>query len=318
MTLNTPVLPAAAIAMIWAAAVAREQRFRSGAAAVRVDVLVTNGKHAVRGLTGEDFEVRDNNVVQRVEQIEVDRLRLNLICVFDTSGSVAGSHLVTLVDTGRALVDALQPADRVALLSFASRIRLQARLTADRSEITRAIGTLEARGTTSLRDAALAGLALRESDPGRTLLLLFSDGADTSSWLPASRVLEAAKHTDVVVYPVALRPSTVPFTTTSPFVVWRPPGNPFGSQTPPKVTITTTISDTFLQSLAEETAGRVMYADSDRDLKQAFVSTLSEFRERYVLTFAPHGVAAGGWHTLTVRLKGRNAKVTARRGYFAQ
>ena len=85
--------------------------------------------------------------------------------------------------------------DRVALLSFSSRIRLLAPLTPSRQRIGAALARLEAAGTTSLRDAAFAGVALREEDPGRTVMLLFSDGADTSSWLGAARVIETAKRT---------------------------------------------------------------------------------------------------------------------------
>ena len=56
--------------------------------------------------------------------------------------------------------------DRVALLSFSTRVRFLAPLTASRQQIRGALATLEAHGATSLRDAAFAGLALREADPG--------------------------------------------------------------------------------------------------------------------------------------------------------
>jgi VWFA-related protein len=187
--------------------------------------------------------------------------------------------------------------------------------------VLRGLDAIEASGMTSLRDAAFAGLALREADPGRTLLLLFSDGADTSSWLPASKVLEAAKRTDVVVYPVALaeRPQTV-ITGTSPQLT-----GGFASQATVGRTniesftvIKTASSSRFLDDLADETGGRVVRVESDKDLQATFVATLAEFRERYMLTYVPTGVPSGGWHPLTVKLKGKRGTVTARRGYFAE
>ena len=68
---------------------ATAQSFRSGTLGVRVDVLVTNGQQLVRGLDAGDFELRDNGVVQSVSEVEIERIPLNLILVFDTSTSVA-------------------------------------------------------------------------------------------------------------------------------------------------------------------------------------------------------------------------------------
>jgi Ca-activated chloride channel family protein len=310
-----------AAGLVCAGALAHAQRFTSQADAVRVDVLVMDGRKAVRGLTAADFEIRDNNVVQTVRQVEVERLPLNVICVFDTSGSVAGPRLDNLLLAGHALLDGLQPRDRVALLTFANRVSLQSTLTGDHERIWGAMALLQANGTTSLRDAAFAGLALRESDPGRTLLLLFSDGADTSSWLPAARVIEAAKRTDVVVYPVALpdRIVTTMTMTGRGRITGSDLSGPANSRPiPSNVTVRFDNSSRFLDDLADETGGRVVRVESDRDLRATFVSTLTEFRDRYVLMYAPTGVAQKGWHQLTVRLKGKKGTVTARRGYFAQ
>jgi hypothetical protein len=43
-----------------------------------------------------------------------------------------------------------------------------------------------------------------ESDVGRSLMIVFSDGVDTRSWLEADAVLEIAKRGDVVVYGVGV------------------------------------------------------------------------------------------------------------------
>ena len=162
---------------------AKAQQFKSRAVGVRVDVLVTNGQQLVKGLDAGDFELRDNGIVQSVSEIEIERMPLNLILVFDTSSSVAGQRMHFLLQAGEALLDQLRAQDRVALLSFSSRVRLLAALTPSRQQIRGALSTLEAKGATSVRDAAFAGLALREDDPGRSLVLIFSDGEDTASWL---------------------------------------------------------------------------------------------------------------------------------------
>ena len=287
------------------------QKFRSGTIGVRVDVLVTRGQELVRGLDAGDFELRDEGVPQTVSQIEVEQIPLNLILAFDTSGSVAGERMHSLVQAGDALLEQLRPEDRVALLSFATRVRLLAPLTPSRQQIHGAFTTLAAKGATSLRDAAFAALALRESDPGRTLVLIFSDGADTASWLHASAVIEAAKRTDAVVYAVAITEQRYVYTMTSR------PGAGRSAITQSRV-IPVEEAGKFLDHLTEETGGRVLFANSNKDLRATLTQTLSEFRDRYVLSYTPTGVSPTGWHRLDVKLKAKSGSVTARRGYFAE
>ena len=288
---------------------AAAQQFKSGTVGVRVDVLVTNGQQLVRGLQASDFELRDEGVLQALTQVDVEEIPLNLILVFDTSGSMAGQRMRALLDASGSLLDGLRERDRVALLSFSSRVRLLAPLTPSRQQIRGALAILTARGATSLRDAAFAGLALREADPGRTLLLIFSDGADTSSWLKAPAVLESARRTDAVVYGIGI---AVPQYSTS---VQRSPN---GAGTRREVMWMVRDAGKFLQSLTEETGGRVLFANSNQDLRATFRQTLSEFRDRYVLSYSPSGVSANGWHQISVKLKAKSGTVTARRGYFAE
>ena len=70
--------------------------------------------------------------------------------------------------------------------------------------------------------------------------------------------------------------------------------------------------------MSRETAGRLLYAEQNRDIERTFGRVLDEFNTRYVLGYAPRGVAGSGWHRLEVRLKKRSGTVLARRGYFAE
>ena len=54
-------------------------------------------------------------------------------------------------------------------------------------------------GNTSLVDAGFSGLVASESGAGRALLIVFSDGLDTASFLPANTVLETAKRYEKAV-----------------------------------------------------------------------------------------------------------------------
>jgi VWFA-related protein len=278
------------------------QRFSSGVEVVAVDVLVTDGRRTVAGLAVRDFDLRDDGVLQSISQLDVEQLPLNIVLVVDTSFSVAGARLTRLKSAAATLLRTLRDRDRAALMAFSHRLQLQSPLTADRQRLQTAVESLSADGSTVLRDAAFAGLALRGADPGRTLMLVFSDGVDTGSFLGAERVLQVARKSDVVVYAVTVREEQRQFFRQGRgFLVER---------------ASAPTDDEFLESLTEETGGRIVRADRDDDIEAAFGRVLDEFRNRYVLSYSPRGVRSGGWHTISVTLKGHKGKVTARRGYY--
>jgi VWFA-related protein len=258
--------------------------FSSRVEAVRVDVLVTQDGQPVRGLRPADFAIEDNGVPQQVDLVSSEQLPLNVILTLDMSSSVAGEPLEHLRRAGRAVMDGLRTGDRAALITFSHVLAMGAPLTADFALVRRALDASEAIGSTSLVDASYAGMVLGESDVGRSLVLVFSDGLDSGAWLSADEVLDIARRCDAVVYGVSAGQS-------------------------PK-------SD-FLADLSETTGGKLFKVESTKDLSAAFLSVLDEFRHRYVVSYSPRGVSPDGWHQLTVRVKGRNATVKARPGYFA-
>ncbi len=56
--------------------------------------------------------------------------------------------------------------------------------------------------------------------------------------------------------------------------------------------------------------------ESTKNLNTIFLGILDEFRQRYLVSYSPQGVAKGGWHRLEVRIKNRKATVIARPGYL--
>jgi Ca-activated chloride channel family protein len=147
-----------------------------------------------------------------------------------------------------------------------------------------AIDRAEPEGETSLVDASFAGMMVAESDVGRGLVIVFSDGLDTGSWLRPKAVLDVAKRSDAVVYAVSAGLAS---------------------------------RAEFLEELTDQTGGRLFKVESTRSLSEVFLEMLGEFRQRYLLSYSPAGVSHEGWHELTVRVKGRNAVVKARPGYLA-
>jgi VWFA-related protein len=300
--LATVIVASCAAVAIAALAGAQTTRFTSGVDVVRVDTLVTSGGRLVRGLRAADFELRDNGILQEITDVAYESLPLNVIVALDLSGSVAGQPLMHLKDGLQALIGALGSSDRAALVSFSYRLTLHSALTGDRERLRAVVAGLVSGGSTAAIDATFAGLALREADPGRTLLLLFSDGIDTASWLSAKEVIDAARASDVVIYPV-----TVQRTRYGAHLHTVMPGGTRADDDGRKM----------LEAFADETGGRVFYADSERTLQKTLGDVLDEFKQRYVLSYTPTNVRSGGWHTLEVKVRGNRGQVTARRGYAA-
>lgn len=300
-------MPFAAAALAVASMHAQAPRFRSGVDAVRVDVLVMDGRRPVTGLTADDFELRDSGVVQTLDAVAIADVPISMMIALDTSESVKGDTLDQLKRGVEAALRALEPRDRAALLTFASDVRLRHDWTEDAETVRSSVAELGAAGGTSLWDAAFTALTLHDSTPAvRSLVLVFSDGEDTASWLPRGSVVDKARRTDTVVYSVEM----ASVRDLRGRLHYRS-----GIELAPSDR-GAWIASPFLQELAEATGGDTFRTTNAGDLRQAFTRILTEFRTRYLLTYSPRGVDKGGWHPIEVKLKNKKGKVTARRGYL--
>jgi VWFA-related protein len=181
-------------------------------------------------------------------------------------------------------VAALRPEDQAALVTFSHAVVLAADLSTDTTGVRSALERVAVFGDTALVDAAYTGIVVGESDRARSLLIVFSDGLDTASYLHPAAVHDMARRTDTVVYAVSA-------------------GIPARA--------------TFLRELVRLTGGALLEDPGTVDLESAFLGILDEFRQRYLLSYSPRGVPAGGWHEITVRVRGRQADVRARPGYLS-
>ncbi len=278
-----------ALAMAGAAitTAATQPTFSARVDGVRVDVLVTDGsRKPMSGLTPADFTIRDNGVPQQVDVVSFGETSLNVGLAFDLSESVTGARLDQLKAASQALTSALLADDRSALVTFDHIVSLPCPLSTNRVCVRDALNAAAptAQSETALIDGVFAGLVVGESDIGRSLLMVFSDGLDTASFFGAERVLEMGRRSDVVVYPITSKGA-------------RPD---------------------FLEDLANLSGGRLHELNRDDDLSATFRSILDEFRHRYLVTYTPRDVPKGGWHKLEVRVNRSGARVRARPGYQSE
>ena len=158
--------------------------FRSSADAVVVDVSVRDQGKPVKGLTVKDFEIRDNGVLQAVTDVSLESMPLDVAVLADASESLdlrterqTNGVRDRLAQNIMQVPALLQRDDRVQLLRFASGLSAAA-----------STETLERGGApegqrTSLFDSIVAVLLQPSEATRRRLVVVLTDGVDTSSTL---------------------------------------------------------------------------------------------------------------------------------------
>jgi VWFA-related protein len=257
-----------------------DQVFRSRADMVMLDVLATERGTPVPELRAEDFIVRDNGVVQPVTYVMGDTAALALHLLLDISASLSARDRENLQLGAAEIAGMARSDDRLRLMTFTDVVQLHDDV--DVAGLERIFSDRKPVGDTVLHDALVSAFHLAEQ-PGdrRPVLIVFSDGADTASFLAARAVENSAKQGWASVFAVS----------------------PHGSREP------------ILRDLAELTGGDAIVLDRGlAALPATFRGILERLRQRYVLGFTPSS-SAKGWHELDVRVKRPNVKVVARRGY---
>jgi VWFA-related protein len=276
--------------------------FGVGVEEVRVDVSVTTKGAPLRGLAAHDFIVKDNGVLQDVELVDRAAMPTTVVLALDRSASVSGPKLRLLRAAATAFLRGLRPRDEAAVLAFDHRTELLCAATTDRLATATAINGLEAGGASSVIDALYLALKGRWGT-GLPLVVLFTDGRDSASWLDNGDVLSAARESPGLLHIVGtesrglrLRPSTkgagfAPLFTESGYVH-------------------------LLRRAAETTGGTYWTVDSAERLESAFHRVLEDANARYLLRYEPHGVARPGLHRLEVSVRRGGVGVRARREYM--
>jgi VWFA-related protein len=266
--------------------------------AVYLDVFVTSHGEPITGLSAADFEVRDNGVPQQVRLMNIETVGVTAVLIFDVSSSVSGEKLAQLRAAGHAFIEGLGERDQAALLTFSHEVVLHTPPTRDRGVLYAALDRLQAGGATAGRDALFLGLKLPWTG-GRPLIVLFTDGGDTLSWLGSEAILTAAREWGGMVNVVAS-------------------GEPEQAHSLPPPSAMSADEEGELLRLLRQVAGITggsLWIARSSDLKAAFEDLLAAMRTRYLLSYEPRGILRAGRHRLKVSVKGRRLDVRTRSEY---
>jgi hypothetical protein len=104
-----------------------------------------------------------------------------------------------------AFVNKLEEVDSALVVSFNESVKGSAEFTGDSGRLEQFVEGLEAWGGTSLYDAIHYGLGRIRDQPGRKAIIVFSDGADTTSSMKEQEVIDYARSVEATIYSVGIK-----------------------------------------------------------------------------------------------------------------
>ena len=215
----------------------QEPRFRAGTFSVSVYATVVDEfGRLVPGLAASDFEVFDNGVRQDVTLFSDAPQPISIVLMIDRSSSVE-QHFDVVRDAAGVFIDHLLPVDRARVGSFSSTVQIDPdTFTSDRKELHRLLSErLQPPGPTPLWNGTIAALDALRPESHRRVVLVFTDGKDSSSPLSSNAtfgdVRSRLESDDTMLYAIGLAtkcdvtewtkvdPIARPASTTSPAVL---------------------------------------------------------------------------------------------------
>ncbi len=265
---------------------------------VRVVATVkTQAGDLVGALGKDDFQIFDNGAPQEIAVFERQTEQpLSVALLVDTSGSTA-KDLKYETDSAsrflRALLGEGNRNDTVALYSFNWQVTRTNNFTHSITSLANSLKTLRGEAGTSLYDAIYLAAHDLEDREGRKVMIVVTDGGDTTSSMDLKKALAAAQLSDAVIYPVVVIPIT------------NDAGRNIGGENA-------------LKFMADGTGGRTFLPSLGAELDRAFSDIIDELRTQYLLAFYPRNapLTKDPFHKLEVRVKRPELRVSARNGYY--
>ena len=279
-----------------------------------MDVQVLDNGQIVRGLKADDFVVTDEDQPQKLVACDQDSARVSLVLLLDVSGSMQ-KYLTVLARNANEALATLRPADRVAIMVFATTDLVHQDFSDNLAETARQLSSAitaheqEVGESTKINSAVLDASNVIEKtaghlnghsiDPGRRAILIVTDNLGMNRQLPDNTVIQHLLRADATLNGIVVGRDIRP----RPYQRGENPDD-----TPADI-----------HHLADETGGDVIRADDSPD---AFHEMVERIRWRYTLAYHAPGGAEGSFRHIHVELSADarrrypNAVIYARTGYY--
>jgi Ca-activated chloride channel homolog len=233
---------------------------------VNVFTTVTDSHGApVGGLAKDDFRILEDGIPQSISVFDRESaVPLSIALEVDTSPSTQREFKLE-VNSAHKFVRSLslRPVDRLSLFQVTEYIDQLTNFTSNLSTIEKGIDALRVGVGTSIYDAIVLGSESLIDRDGRKVLVLITDGGDTTSKATYQDALRRAQQSEAIVYSIIIVP------------VEADAGRNLGGEHA-------------LIQISKDTGGKYYYASGGEQLDEAFRQISDELRTQYLLAYYPN------------------------------
>jgi Ca-activated chloride channel family protein len=236
--------------------------------------------------------VLDNERPQKIVFFQNEVQPITVVVMLDTSGSMTGTIDLLKLAAEQFLLR-LFPGDKAKVGAFNDKIEVSAHFSADRDDLISDVKNLDFGNGTRLYDAIALSLDELKGIEGRKVVLVFTDGEDTTSRVGMGSVIDRARAEEVIVYAIGLESD---YFNGQRMVRSKPDGG--------------------LRKISDETGGGYFELKKTADLAPTFTRVAQELHSQYVIGFSPPDLD-NRVHKLTVRMTKPGMTARSRRSYVA-
>jgi Ca-activated chloride channel homolog len=254
----------------------------------QVTAVVHNRGRFIAGLPPSAFRLLEDKVPQKITHFSAEGSPLDLVIAVDVSESMTQA-MPQLKNSVKKFLSALGPDDQVTLTAFNDSMFTLTRRDTTPAQRVRAVDRLAPWGGTALYDVIVKGLQQLSKQPGRRVLVIFTDGDDKSSHSTLQAVEQAVRASDATLFMVALG---------------------HGAR---NANIKTTI-----ERLVDLSGGRALFVERSDQLDGPFAEIVEELSNQYLIGYESTNTRRdGAWREITIDLPDHRYSVRARQGYNA-
>lgn len=253
---------------------------------IMVPVVVLDKKgNYVRGLKQEDFELLSDDKPVKISYFNAaGATQFNMIQVIDISFSMRDKIHDVLEAAVRFLKELITGNDRGSFVFFNHIVFDQTAMTGDPKALVEELFLKSpVAGGTAIFDAVAYTLDLMSKTSGWNIIVIFSDGEDNSSYIDRASLMQKVRRSSAVIYAIDN-------------------GFSYGGKV--------------LNEMCDHSGGMTFPLDNVAKTKKVYDRIREDIKARYVLFFNPEHSGRNRFHTLTVRIKGKNYDIRTPKGYY--
>jgi VWFA-related protein len=268
-------------------------RVTSNLVAVPASVVDGDGR-VLSELKLQDFELRVDGIKKPLSDLFRSDSPVTLAMLFDNSSSLTQSRELEKQAAMRFFRRVMRSQDQAAIYNVYNEVILAQPLTHDVHSLVRTIESFgKPEGATSLFDAIAQAADYLRGFAGRKVILVVSDGADTTSQLDFETTLRRAQVADCQIYVVQTGQTN-------------------------NANLRDLLAERRMEEFATQTGGAVYVPHSNSDLDRAFEQISADLAQQYLLSYYPNDDPQDGrFRAISLTVPSHpNARIRTRKGYY--